>query len=355
VNSHRSSGPTLLLSLGLLLAPAARAQTEAIALHPCHVVGEKAPKDIEDIQGICEAAMVSANLQLVPSDDVRAFLDTQPKKSCVPVGRQFVDHKAIVQNESTTACLARLAAATHVNRAVLLILTPGESTRATGLVVDSTGKTLKQMSVTPRNRGRPLKEFLQQVVIPPLIKQLELVPVKPEPPVEQPLTPPEPVATPTPEQTPDTGTSRVEPSPAPSPVPVAPPAAPQVAQAAPAAGNAFNWKSPVVTYAGAGVAGAGLVLAGVFTFLGNDTIQQSNTFYEGGNLPSLGQLPQVYELRQKASMQRTIAGVSAAVGGLALAGTGVQLWLKHRDATPPPGTTALSVGPGGVSVHVLLP
>ena|GEM_PF-2053241 len=352
MNSHRSSGLPLLLSLGLLLAPAARAQTEAIAQHPCHVVGEKAPKVIEDIQGLCEAAMVSANLQLVPSDDVRAFLDTQPKKSCVPVGRQFVDHKALVQNESTTACLARLAAATHVNRAVLLILTPGESTLATGLVVDSTGQTLKQMSVRLRNRGRPQREFLQ-TVISPLIKQLELVPVKPEPPVEQPLTPPEPVVTPTPEQTPDTGTARVEPSPA--PLPVAPPAAPQVAQSAPPSGSAFNWKSPVVTYAGAGVAGAGLVLAGVFTFLGNDTIQQSNTFYEGGNLPSLGQLPQVYELRQKASTQRTIAGVSAAVGGLALAGTGVQLWLKHRDATPPPGTTALSVGPGGVSVHVLLP
>ncbi|HLM48004.1 MAG TPA: hypothetical protein VK458_29340, partial [Myxococcaceae bacterium] len=248
MNSHRSSGPTLLLSLGLLLAPAARAQTEAIAQHPCHVVGEKAPKVIEDIQGLCEAAMVSANVPRVPSDDVRAFLDTQPKKSCVPVGRQFVDHKAIVQNESTTACLARLAAATHVNRAVLLILTPGESTLATGLVVDSTGQTLKQMSVRLRNRGRPQREFLQ-TVIPPLIKQLELVPVKPEPPVEQPLTPPEPVATPTPEQTPDTGTARVEPSP--SPLPTAPPAAPQVAQSAPPAGSAFNWKSPVVTYAGA--------------------------------------------------------------------------------------------------------
>jgi len=354
VNSYRSSGPTLLLSLGLMLAPAARAQTEAIAQHPCHVIGERAPKVIEDIQGICEAALVGANVQLVPPDDVRAFLDTRPKKSCVQ-GKQFVEHKVIVQDESTTACLARLAAATHVNRAVLLILTPGESTLATGLVVDSTGQTLKQMSVRLRNRGRPQREFLQ-AVISPLIKQLELVPVKPEPAVEPPPTPPEPVATPTPEQTPDTGTARVEPSPAPpSPLPTAPPAVPQVAQSAPPSGSAFNWKSPVVTYAGAGVAGAGLVLAGVFTFLGNDTIQQSNTYYEGGNLPSLGQLPQVYELRQKASSQRTIAAVSAAVGGLALAGTGVQLWLKHRGATPPPGTTALSVGPGGVNVHVLLP
>ncbi|WP_309894399.1 hypothetical protein [Archangium sp.] len=351
MNSHRSSGPPLLLSLGLLLAPAARAQTEAIAQHPCHVVGERSAKVIEDIQGLCEAALVSANLQLVPSDDVRAFLDTQPKKSCV-LGKQFVDHKSVVQNESTTACLARLAAATHVNRAVLLLITPGESTLATGLVVDSTGQTLKQMSVRLRNRGRPQREFLQ-AVISPLIKQLELVPVKPEPPVEPPPTPPDPVATPTPEQTPATDTARVEPSPA--PLPTAPPAAPQVAQSAPPSGSAFNWKSRVVTYAGAGVAGAGLVLAGVFTFLGNDTIQQSNTYYEGGNLPSLGQLPQVYELRQKASTQRTIAAVSAAVGGLALAGTGVQLWLKHRGATPPPGTTALSVGPGGVSVHVLLP
>ena len=41
--------------------------------------------------------------------------------------------------------------------------------------------------------------------------------------------------------------------------------------------------------------------------------------------------------------------------GAALAGTGVYLWLTDRPTSPAPGTAALSAGPGGVSVHVLLP
>ena len=60
-------------------------------------------------------------------------------------------------------------------------------------------------------------------------------------------------------------------------------------------------------------------------------------------------------LREKASQQRVLAGVSAAVG-VALVGTGVYLWLDdRRAATPAPGVAAFSVGPGGVSVVGFLP
>ncbi len=334
MNSHHSSRSTLLLALGLLLAPAAQAQTEIIALHPCHVVGERNPQVIEEIQAICAAEMARDEVQLVHSDSVREFLALQPKKSCVV-------------SKKPAECLGRLATATNAGRAVLITITPGQLTRVSGLVVDPKGELIDQKNIQIRSRGEPPAKTIRTAVS-RLIEQLNLVPVKLAPLVEQQPTPPAPVETPPP--APTTGTAQVEP-----PMQSAPPeAAPQVAYSAPPR-SAFDWKSPVVTYVGAGVGGAGLVLAGVFTFLGNDSINQSNTFYEGGNLPTLGQLSQVSELRQKASTQRTIAAVSATVGGLALAGMGAQLWFKHRGAAPAPGASALSVGPGGVSVQVLLP
>jgi hypothetical protein len=334
VKSPHSSRSTLLLALGLLLAPAAQAQTEIIALHPCHLAGVKDPQVIEETQAMCAAEMARDDVQLVRSDDVRAFLDKEPKKSCA-VGKKPAE------------CLGRLATATKANRAVLITVTPGQLTRVSGLVVDPKGELLDQKNIQIRSRGEPPAQTIRTAVS-RLIEQLNLVPVKLAPLVEQQPTPPAPVEPP-PTQSPTTGTAQAEP-----PKPSAPPEVPQVAYSAPPR-SAFHWRSPVLTYAGAGVAGAGLVLAGVFTFLGNDSINKSNTFYEGGNLPTLGQLPQVSELRQKASTQRTIATVSAIVGGAALVGTGAQLWFKHRGAAPAPGATALSVGPGGVSVQVLLP
>lgn len=336
MNSHHSSRSTLLvLALGLLLAPAAHAQTEVIALHPCHLAGEKNPEVIEETQAMCAAEMARDEVQLVRSDEVRAILDKEPKKSCVV-------------SKKPSECLGRLATATNAGRAVLIIITPGQLTRVSGLVVDPKGEVIDQKNLQIRSRGEPPTKTIRTAVS-RLIEQLNLVPVKLAPLVEQQPKPPAPAATPPPAQSPTTGTAQAEP-----PKPSAPPEAPQVAQSAPP-GSAFDWKSPVVTYVGAGVGGAGLVLAGVFTLLGNDSINKSNTYYEGGKLPSLGQLPEVSALRQKASTQRTIAAVSATVGGLALVGTGAQLWFKHRGAAPAPGATALSVGPGGVSLQVLLP
>ncbi|HEY0095021.1 MAG TPA: hypothetical protein VGB96_11880, partial [Archangium sp.] len=179
-----------------------------------------------------------------------------------------------------------------------------------------------------------------------LIEQLNLVSLKLTPLVEQPPTPPAPVATLPPAQSSGpTGTAQAQPT-----SPPAPSEATQVARSAP--GNGRSWKTPAA-YAGAGVGVVGLGLAGVFAITGNNAIAESNTYYAGG-LPTREQLTQVSELRQKATTHRTIAGVSAAVGA-ALVGTGVYLWLNDRPASPAPGAAALSAGPSGVSVHVLLP
>jgi hypothetical protein len=97
-----------------------------------------------------------------------------------------------------------------------------------------------------------------------------------------------------------------------------------------------------------------LGLAGYFAIAGNNAMIESNKPYANNQFPAQNELGDIVRLRQEASSKRTLAGVSAAVGA-ALAGAGVYLWLNDRQASPSPGTAALSAGPGGVSVHVLLP
>jgi len=128
VKLHSSSRPTLFLALGLLLAPAARAaepapaRTDPVALHPCAVTGEKNKDKLQDYQTACATEIApGGEVQLVPPDQVLAFLDKEPRKSCA---------LAKVPAE----CLGRLATATQASRAVLITVSPGQLTRVSGTV-----------------------------------------------------------------------------------------------------------------------------------------------------------------------------------------------------------------------------
>ncbi len=341
---HPSSRPSL-LALALLLASPAWAQTESVALHPCNIVGVKVKQQAEDLQAICATEMARSDAQLVPSDQVRAFLDKEAKSPKEPQG-------SCARAKKPSECLGKLAAATQASRAVLVTVTidPKQPTRvfASGLVVNSKGEQVDQKSTQFRKQELSQGELVRNVVT-RLREQLNLVPVKPAPLVQQPPAPPPLVTTPAPTPTPEpsTGTAQVTPPPPTQ----APPAAIDVRQSAPRTGR--TWKTPAA-YAGAGVGAVGLALGVVFAITGNNAMVESNTFYEGNNLPTFNQLDEVVRLREKASRDRTIAGVSAGVGA-ALAGASVYLWLNDRPSAPAPGTTALSAGPGGLSVHVLLP
>ncbi|QRN98631.1 hypothetical protein JRI60_06185 [Archangium violaceum] len=336
-----SSRPTLLLTLGLLLAPAARAQTDLVALHPCAIVGEKDKNTVQDLQATCATEIARSDVQLVSSDQVRAFLDKDkdakssknPSNSCTHARKP-------------TECLGRLAAATQASRAVLITVIPGQLTRVSGLVVDPKGEVLDQKSIQIRSRGQPQVELVR-TAISRLREQLSIVPVKIAPLVEQPPAPAPLATTPPPAQS-TPGTAQAETAPAPQP---APPDAIAVKQEGPSLWR--NWKRPVAY----GAAGAGVValgLAGYFAIAGNNAMIESNKPYANNQFPAQNELDGIVELRKEASSKRTIAGVSAAVGA-ALAGAGVYLWLNDRQASATPGTAALSAGPGGVSVHVLLP
>lgn len=324
-----SARTPLLLTLGLLLAPAARAQTDLVALHPCNIVGEKG-KQVEELQATCATEMARSDVQLVPSTQVRTFLDTEAKGSCT---------RAKKVNE----CLGKLAAATQASRAVLITLNPGQLTRASGVVVSPQGTVLDQKSIQIRSRGQSQGDLIRTALT-RLREQLTLAPVKPAPLVEP--APPPLVATPEP-AAPSTSTPPLAP-PAPQ---AAPPEAIPSVRASAAAPTA--WRKPVA-YTSAGLGVVALGLAGFFAISGENAMVKSNAFYGNNTFPDITQLDQIAQLRQDAQNKRTLAGVSAAVGAV-LVGTGAYLWLTDRPASPSPGTAALSVGPGGVGVHVLLP
>ncbi|HYO55559.1 hypothetical protein [Archangium sp.] len=347
MNPHPASRPTLLLALGLLLAPTvhamdpatATAQTDLVALHPCVIVGEKNKEKLQDYQATCTTEIARGDVQLVPSDQVRAFLDKEAKKSCAPA-------------KKPAECLGRLATTTQASRAVLITVNPGQLTRVSGLVVNPRGEVVDQKSIQIRSRGQPQGELVRTAIT-RLREQLNLIPLKITPLVEQQPPPPPPplVKTPPPpapssEST--TGTAQAEP---PSPRPSAPPEAIGVSQQAPGSGR--TWKTPVA-YASAGVGVVALGLAGFFAISGENDMVKSNEFYKNNAYPAHAQLEEIARLRDGARTRRTLAGVSTAVGA-ALVGTGVYLWLNDRPASPAPGVAALSVGPGGVSVLGFLP
>ncbi|WPB78437.1 hypothetical protein KYC5002_04605 [Archangium violaceum] len=327
-----ASRPPLLLALGLLLAPAASAQTDFVALHPCAIVGEKDKNKVQDLQATCATEIARGDIQLVPSDQVRAFLDKEPKKSCAPT-------------KKPAECLGRLATATQASRAVLITLNPGQLTRVSGLVVNPQGEVVDQKSIQIRSRGQPQTELVRTAIT-RLREQLNLVPLKVTPLVEQPPPPPLVAATPTPAQEPTPSTKPSE-----SPAVSAPPPAVGVSKQVSSDGR--TWKTPLAyTSGGAGIVALGL--AGFFAISGNNAMIESNKPYANDRYPPQSELANISQLRQQATTQRILAGVSAGVGA-ALVGTGVYLWLNDRKAPPAPGVAAFSVGPGGVSVLGVLP
>ena len=328
-----ASRTALLLVLGTLLAPSAWAQSDLIALHPCAIVDVKDKQQVNDLQLTCATEIARGDVQLVSSDQVRAFLDKEAKGSCA-------------RAKKPSECLGRLATATQASRAVLITVNPGTLTRVSGLVVNPRGEVVDQKSIQLRNRGQQTQGELVRTAITRLREQLNLIPLKIAPLVEQPPPPPL-VAAPAPEPAPDP--ARTEPPPPAKPA--APPEAIAVRPQAP--GAARTWKTPVA-YASAGVGVAALGVATWLAIDGNAAMLKSNEYYAGNKLPVRDELDDIVALRKEADTKRILAGVSTGVGA-ALIGTGVYFWLGDRSTSLAPSVAALSVGPGGVSIVGTLP
>lgn len=352
---HLPSSRSLLLALGLLLAPAvqamdaaapAPAQSDLVALHPCAIEGERNKALVQDYQTVCASVFSSGDVRRVPDEQLLAFLDKQPGKSCA----QAAQPKS-KKPPDVAGCLGRLATATQASRAVLITVTPGQLTRVSGLVVDAQGIVVDQKSIQMRSHGQPPEELLRTALA-SLRKQLQFAPPAPAP------TPP-PVAEPPPSppvaEAPPPTLRPSEPAPSAPRVEAPPPvqaAAPEPI-AVKSSSHAPAWRRPTA-YVSAGVGVVALGVAGFLALSSNSDVAQSNAFYKDNAYPAFNQLDEIARLRDSASTKRTLAGVSAGVGA-ALIGAGAFLWLQDRPAAPAPGVAALSVGPNGVSVLGFLP
>jgi hypothetical protein len=347
--------------LGLLLAPAAQAmepdQTPAaapaprdlVALHPCAVEGEKNKELLQKYQAACASEF--GNVPLVPAEQVLAFLEKQPRKSCAQAAKTKEAKEAREAAESE--CLGRLATATQASRALLITITRTSTTFVVhGLVVDSHGQLVKQLTTQKTHNG-DLPETLVRAALSNLHKQLkpalpESPPAGPPSPTLAEAPPPSPQPSePTPDTAPPESIANAKVPPATVEEGPLEPIAVQASSRAP------SWRRPAA-YASAGVGVVALGLAGFFALSSNSDVAKSNAFYKDNAYPAFNQLDEIAQLRESASTKRTLAGVSAGVGA-ALIGAGAFLWLQDRPASPAPGVAALSVGPHGVSVLGFLP
>ncbi|MBN1207717.1 MAG: hypothetical protein JXB05_22825 [Myxococcaceae bacterium] len=341
---HCLSRHGLLLALSVaLLAPAARAQApqkERIALHPCVITGGK-KKDISELEALCATAAVRETMELVPSTDVRAFLDKSERGSCAKA-------------KNRNACLGRLAAATKASRSLYITLNPftPRTTRITGLVVDETGKKIEERPLElPRIPNQAPRDVVRFSVS-QLLEQLEVAKAPP-PDILVPLTP---GAAPEPEPL-------VEAPAAPMPAPAAPPSpapTPAVTTERQEAPRGRTWKTPA-GIAGVAAGAVGLGVSGFLVLNSNSKAREFNEAFKGGALPPSSERERLRGLRQDVDSQRRSAAIAGSAGAALLIG-GAILWFIDRpsspEATPPQekaGSARLLAGPGQVGVRVLLP
>jgi hypothetical protein len=341
--ANRLSRYSLLLALFMgLMATSAYAQApqrDRIALHPCVITGGKKASASNDLEATCATAAIRESMNLVPSTEVRAFLEKE-RGSCAKA-------------KNRNACLGRLAAATQASRALYITLNPftPKATRITGLVVDETGTKVEEKSLElPRIATQPPRDVVRFAVS-QLLDQLDLAKAPAQDTLSVPLTP---GAAPEPEPLPPVAA----PSPAPAPAtPAAPvPAAPSVSsQQEPPRGR--TWKTPA-GIAGMAAGGAGLIASGVLIVSSNSKAKEFNDAFKNG-LPSSEDTTRIAKLREDSKSQRRTATIAAGAGA-ALAVGGAILWLTDGPSSEDSsdgkaGTARILAGPGQVGVLVLLP
>lgn len=334
-------GLLLALSMGLMATPA-RAQApqrERIALHPCVITGGK-KANTPDLEATCAIAAVRESMNLVPSTDVRSFLEKE-RGSCA-------------RAKNRNACLGRLATATQASRVLYITLNPftPKSTRITGLVVDETGTKIEEKSLElPRIANHPPRDVVRFSVS-QLLDQLDVAraPAQDSLPVpftpEVPLAPPPAVAvpSPTPEPTPS-----VTPAPQPSAL---------MASAKQEASPGRTWKTPA-GITGIAVGGAGLIASGILLVSGNSKAKKFNETFEN-KFPTKDDLPGLVSQRDDAKLHQNLAvitGISSVALGL---GGAALLWLDRPSASGgssqgKAGTARILAGPSQVGILVLLP
>lgn len=333
-------GLLLALSMGLVAtsASAQAPQRERIALHPCVITGGK-KTNTADLEATCATAAIRETMNLVPSTEVRAYLDEKERGSCARL-------------KNRNACLRRLAIAIQASRILYITLNPftPKSTRITGIVVDDTGAQVEEKTLElPRIPNQPPRDVVRFAVS-QLLDQLDVAKAPANDILPVPRAPGEP------EPAPEVALPAPAPGPAPAVTPAPQPPAPGVAtqQEAP---RGRTWKTPS-GITGMAVGGVGLIVSSVLVASSNSKAKEFNDAFKDG-LPPSTDTTRLARLRDDARSQRRTATITAGAGA-ALAISGAILWLTDRPSSEgsspgKAGTARLLAGPGHVGVLVLLP
>jgi hypothetical protein len=340
--ANRLSRYSLLLALFMGLAAtsayAQAPQRDRIVLHPCVITGGKKASASDDLEATCATAAIRESMNLVPSTEVRAFLEKE-RGSCAKA-------------KNRNACLGRLAAATQASRVLYITLNPftPKTTRITGVVVDETGTKVQEKSLElPRIASQPPRDVVRFAVS-QLLDQLDVAKAPAQDTLSMPLAP---GATPEPEPPPVAA-----PSPAPAPAaPAAPVAAAPSVSSQQELPRGRTWKTPA-GITGVAVGGAGLIASGVLIVSSNSKAKEFNDAFKNG-LPSSEDTTRIAKLREDSKSQRRTATIAAGAGA-ALAVGGAILWLTDGPSSEDSsdgkaGTARILAGPGQVGVLVLLP
>ena len=122
---------------------------EPIALNPLVVVGGESAEP--ELHSAFTTEVARLSVELVDSEQVRAFLASQRNSSCV----------------GDDGCLAALAKKTGASRSVLVSVSPYSAKIVlSGRVVSASGALLRQLSSKeyPKSKGRSLADSVQQVL-----------------------------------------------------------------------------------------------------------------------------------------------------------------------------------------------
>jgi hypothetical protein len=313
-------------------------QRERIALHPCVITGGR-KANTADLEATCATAAIRETMNLVPSTEVRAYLDERERGSCARL-------------KNRNACLRRLAIAIQASRILYITLNPftPKSTRITGIVVDDTGAQVEEKTLElPRIARQPPRDVVRFAVS-QLLDQLDVA----KAPAQDILPVPRAPGEPAPEPEVAIPTPAPEPAPTVTPAPQ-PPAASVSTQQEAARGR--TWKTPA-GIAGMAAGGVGLIVSGILVVSSNSKANEFNDAFKDG-LPPSTDTAQLARLRDDAESQRRTAAIAAGAGA-ALAIGGAILWLTDRPSSgssspDKAGTARLLAGPGQVGVLVLLP
>ncbi|MGA9520196.1 MAG: hypothetical protein WBV82_01955, partial [Myxococcaceae bacterium] len=300
----------VIASTALVLFPlSASAAAPRIALHRSEVVGDRSMLT-DELHALVDAELVERGVQLAPAAEVKAFLATRRKRSCLALPEAL-----------RPACLSDLARTVGADRTLVITISPALKGKLllSGLVVNKEGEVLQ--SLEPVEYPRPKKVRVAQALkeaLPDFVGRLDVFK-----PLRSALVPGVAVGAPSAD--------------------AAPGAEASIMATASTGDEHVRRRTFGIASLAAGAAVAGL---GTWQLLASSAkYAEFEGAYANGGRPSPDQGDRLGELRGSADRARTFGAFGLGVGAAAI-GTGLYLLLASPSSLDTPTSrTSILLGP----------